>query len=58
METTLLQEINQMRADLMHLVEQGLSVQDFAVVQKSQALDVLISAYVQNRAGCYNKAQG
>lgn len=51
MDTMLLQEINQMRADLMYMVEQGLSVQDLVVVEKSQALDALITVYLKNQAG-------
>lgn len=45
----LLQEINNMRVELMHLVEQGNSVQDGIVVEKSQALDVLIVAYLEQQ---------
>lgn len=56
MKAKLLQEINLMRADLVHLVEEGLSVQDSAVIEKSQALDVLISTYFQNHAGCFGRA--
>lgn len=45
----LLQEINNMRVELMYLVEQGNSVQDGIVVEKSQALDVLIVAYFEQQ---------
>ena len=58
MDTMLLQEINQMRADLMYMVEQGLSVQDLVVVEKSQALDVLITVYLKNQAGYCVGVQG
>lgn len=58
MDTMLLQEINQMRADLMYMVEQGLSVQDLVVVEKSQALDALITVYLKNQAGYCVGVQG
>lgn len=59
MEKTLLQEITIMRTELVHLVEQGNSVQAGIVVEKSQALDVLIAAYLeQQRAVDWHSLRG
>ncbi len=48
-----------MRTELVHLVEQGNSVQAGIVVEKSQALDVLIAAYLeQQRAVDWHSLRG
>ena len=49
MEKTLLQETAIMRTELVRLVEQGNSVQAGIVMEKSQALDVLIAAYFEQQ---------
>ncbi|GEM_PF-5494447 len=57
METALTEQINTLRAEMIRLVEEGSSLQDNCVLEKSQALDVLLVAYWQ-QAGCGAGAQG
>lgn len=57
METALTEQIALLRQEMIHLVEQGASLQDDCVLEKSQALDVLLVAYWQ-QADCSISAQG
>ncbi len=57
MEQNLLQKIDAMRGELIRLVEQGYPVQAEIVVRQSQALDVLIAAYLEQlQDGCCKSA--
>ncbi len=48
MSQTLLQQIDTMRKEMVAMVEeQGMSIQDALVIEKSQSLDLLIAQYVQ-----------
>ncbi|MFR6291148.1 MAG: aspartyl-phosphate phosphatase Spo0E family protein [Peptococcaceae bacterium] len=48
MNQTLLQQIDTMRKEMVAMVEeQGMSIQDALVIEKSQSLDLLIAQYVQ-----------
>lgn len=49
MEAEDLHEINHLRAEMMQLVEQGNALLAAAVLEKSQELDKLISAYLQRK---------
>ena len=44
-----LHEINHLRAEMMQLMEQGNALLAAAVLEKSQELDKLISAYLQRK---------
>ena len=48
MNQILLQQIDTMRKEMVAMVEeQGMSIQDALVIEKSQSLDLLIAQYVQ-----------
>lgn len=57
METALTEQIALLRQEMVSLVEQGASLQDTCVLEKSQALDVLLVAYWQ-QTGCSVDTQG
>lgn len=57
----LLQQIKKMQTELTELAAQGLPMQSGPVLKKSQALDVLIVAYLEQQQrqedGCQSAAQ-
>lgn len=57
MESVSMEQITALRNELVCLVEQGLSLQDRCVLEKSQALDLLLVAYQQQTA-CDTNVQG